>query len=67
MKKFTILLAGAMSSLFALTVFAHGGHGTTPPSALTHYLLEPLHLLSAFAPLAVISAAVWLLRRRAKV
>jgi hypothetical protein len=44
---------------------AHGGHGVTAPASLTHYLIEPLHLLPAFAPLAVIAVTIWLLRRKA--
>ena len=64
MKKVTITLFVAISSVFALTAFAHGGHGVTPPTSLMHYLVEPLHVLSELAPLWLVVFAAWLLRRK---
>jgi hypothetical protein len=64
MKKAAISLFVAMSSLCALSAFAHGGHGVTPPTSLTHYLVEPLHVLAALAPLGLVAVAAWLLRRK---
>ena len=43
------------------TLLAHPGHGTTEPETISHYALEPIHLL----PVAVLIAAtgiVWGLR-----
>jgi hypothetical protein len=55
-----------IASGFAPGVMAHSGHGVTAPTGIAHYLVEPLHLLPVFAPLAVIAATVWLLRRWAR-
>ncbi len=63
MKKIANCLFAAVSSLVAFTVLAHNGHGVTPASNVTHYLIEPLHIVQAFAPLAFIAVTVWLLRR----
>ncbi|KPK28916.1 MAG: hypothetical protein AMJ66_10445 [Betaproteobacteria bacterium SG8_40] len=65
MKKPATLFFGLIASGLASSVMAHGGHGVTAPASLTHYLIEPLHLLPAFAPLAVIAVTIWLLRRKA--
>ncbi len=64
MKKVAISLFAAVSSVFALTVLAHSGHGNTAPSSLAHYLIEPLHTAQALAPLALVAISVWLLRRK---
>ncbi len=63
MKKVVVSLFTAVSSVFASAVLAHGGHGSTPPSSLTHYVIEPLHVAQALAPLALVAVSVWLLRR----
>jgi hypothetical protein len=63
MKKIANALFATVSSLAALTVLAHSGHGVTPASSVTHYLVEPLHTVQAFAPLAFVAVTVWLLRR----
>ena len=57
---FVLLIAGG----FAPDLLAHGGHGVTAPSGIAHYLVEPLHLLSAFLPLTLIAATVAALRHR---
>ena len=64
MKKVAISLFAAISPVFALSAFAHGGHGVTPPTSLTHFLIEPLHLLPELAPLWLVVFAAWLLRRK---
>lgn len=64
MKNVAISLFVAISSVFASTAFAHGGHGVTPPTSLMHYLVEPLHVLPELAPLGLIAVAAWLLRRK---
>lgn len=64
MKKVTNSLFVAISSVFALTAFAHGGHGVTPPTSLMHYIVEPFHVFQAFVPLGLVAVAVWLLRRK---
>lgn len=63
MKDIAITLFAAASTFAALPVLAHGGHGATPASSLGHYLIEPLHALAVFGPLAFVAVAVWLLRR----
>ena len=65
MKKTALIAATAIASGLASSVFAHSGHGVTQPTGILHYLIEPLHVLPAFAPLAVIAATVWFLRRKA--
>jgi len=65
MKKSATVLVSAIASGYASSVLAHGGHGVTAPGSITHYLIEPLHLLPAFAPLAAIAVTIWLLRRKA--
>ena len=57
---FVLLIAGGI----APDLLAHGGHGVTAPSGIAHYLIEPLHLLSAFLPLALIAVTVTALRYR---
>ena len=57
---FAALMAGCATDLLA-----HAGHGATAPLTLAHYLVEPLHVMTAFAPLALLAATVWVLRRRA--
>lgn len=64
MKKFAISLFVATSSAFALTAFAHGGHGVTPPTSLLHYLVEPLHVLPELAAIGLVAVAAWLLHRK---
>jgi hypothetical protein len=64
MKKAATLLFSVIASGLASEVMAHGGHGVTAPSSIAHYLLEPLHMLPAFAPLAVVAVTIWLLRRQ---
>jgi len=64
MKKVAISLFVAISSVFALTAFAHGGHGVTPPMSVMHYLVEPLHVFQALAPLGLVAIAAWLLGRK---
>lgn len=64
MKKSASFIVAVMASGLVTTVLAHSGHGVTAPTGLAHYLVEPLHLLQAFAPLAMIAATVWLLRRK---
>jgi hypothetical protein len=56
---------GVIASGFGLDVLAHSGHGVSAPASFAHYLIEPLHVLSVFAPLVMVGAAVWLLRRKA--
>ena len=63
MKKIANALLAAVSTLAASAVLAHSGHGVTPASSVTHYLIEPLHTVQAFAPLAFVAVTVWLLRR----
>ena len=63
MKKIANALFAAVSSVAAFTVLAHSGHGGTPASSVAHYLIEPLHTVQAFAPLAFVAVTVWLLRR----
>jgi cytochrome c oxidase assembly factor CtaG len=65
MNKSAAFCFGLIASGFGLDVLAHGGHGVSAPASYAHYLIEPLHVLSVFAPLAVVGAAVWLLRRKA--
>lgn len=48
--------------LVSSAVFAHGGHGATPPSAIAHFLVEPVHALSAFAPLVLVAGTIFALR-----
>ena len=64
MKKVAISLFVAISPVYALTAFAHGGHGVTPPTSLMHYLVEPLHVLPELAPLGLVAIAAWLLYRK---
>ncbi|MGD2140082.1 MAG: hypothetical protein PVH25_06800 [Burkholderiales bacterium] len=64
MKKVAMYLLTTIVSVWAMSAFAHPGHGVTPPSTVMHYLAEPLHVLQAFAPLALLAATVWLLRRK---
>jgi len=65
MKKFATLFFSVMASGLTSGVMAHGGHGVTAPAGIAHYLLEPLHMLPAFAPLAAVAVTIWLLRRKA--
>ncbi len=65
MKKSAILFFSVLASGVTSGAMAHGGHGVTAPASILHYLLEPLHILPAFAPLAAVAVTVWLLRRRA--
>ncbi len=64
MNKTSIALFAVASSIAASSVFAHAGHGLIPASSLAHYLIEPLHSLQAFVPLAGVAVTVWWLRRR---
>ena len=66
MKKSAALFVAAITAGFASGVLAHGGHGITAPSGIAHYLIEPLHLMQAFAPLAAIAITVWLLRHKTR-
>ena len=63
MKTIANSLFAAISSLTASAVLAHSGHGVTAASSVTHYLIEPLHTVQAFAPLVFLTVTVWLLRR----
>jgi hypothetical protein len=63
MKTIANSLFAAVSTLAASTVLAHSGHGVTLASSVTHYLIEPLHTVQVFAPLAFVAVTVWLLRR----
>jgi hypothetical protein len=65
MKKSATLFISVIASGLASDVMAHAGHGVTAPASIAHYLLEPLHMLPAFAPLAVVGVTIWLLRRKA--
>ena len=57
---------GVLATCFGSSVFAHGGHGVSAPASFAHYLIEPMHVLPVFAPLALIGATVWLLRARSR-
>ncbi len=53
------------SILSAMPVFAHPGHGTTDPQTVSHYAVEPLHLLPTgmLAIAGVVFCAVIMSRR----
>lgn len=65
MKKLATFFFGVIATVLTSGVMAHSGHGVTAPASVAHYLLEPLHMLPAFAPLAAVAATIWLLRRKA--
>jgi hypothetical protein len=60
----TFLLPAATLNALCAAAFAHPGHGSTEPTSVSHFLLEPVHAV----PLAVITLAAvcgtLLLRRR---
>ena len=64
MKKSAAFFVTVMTSGFVSSVLAHTGHRMTAPTGIAHYLVEPMHLIQAFTPLAVVAATVWLLRRK---
>lgn len=64
MKMITKTFAATLAVGIAPELFAHAGHGASAPSSIAHLLLEPFHVFTAFAPLALIAATVWLMRRR---
>ena len=52
---------------FAITL-AHPGHGTTSPSSWSHYLTEPVHVVTLVAAIvAIVALAVALRRNRVAV
>ena len=63
MKKSSISVFAVALSVAASYASAHSGHGLIPASSLAHYLIEPLHSLQAFVPLACVAVTVWWLRR----
>ena len=65
MKRSAIVFSSVIASGLTSSALAHSGHGVSAPASIAHYLIEPLHMLPAFAPLAAIAVAVWLLRRKA--
>ncbi len=58
MKTWLITLSMLVPSL----ALAHPGHGSTPPSSVAHYLVEPEH--SVLLLVAVVAAALIFLDRR---
>lgn len=64
MKILTAGLLAVVGMVISSAVPAHGGHGATPSSGITHFLVEPFHVLTAFFPLALVATTVWAMRRR---
>jgi len=65
MKRSAIVFSSVIASGLTSSALAHSGHGVSAPASFAHYLIEPLHVLPMFAPLFVIGAVIWLLRRKA--
>lgn len=58
-------IVASMLSFWTTRAHAHPGHGTTAPTSVEHYVLEPEHAVSGLFVLAIIAAtAVVIWRRR---
>lgn len=60
-------LAAAFFLLRGSLLWAHPGHGTTPPESVRHYVLEPVHglpLLGLVAAVVAVSLAYQWQRKR---